>query len=52
MGHNNIGIKKCRTTFLWVLNFGEGVAPKIFNNTDTVNFFKISSQLHVPSGYF
>ena len=20
---NNIGIKKCTTTFLWVLNFGE-----------------------------
>jgi len=22
-GNNNIGIKKCRTTFLWVLNFGQ-----------------------------
>ena len=23
MGKNNIGVKKCRTIFLWVLNFGE-----------------------------
>jgi len=23
LGINNIGIKKCTTTFLWVLNFGE-----------------------------
>ena len=23
LGNNNIGIKKCTTTFLWVLNFGE-----------------------------
>ena len=22
-GNNNIGIKKCTTIFLWVLNFGE-----------------------------
>ena len=22
-GNNNIGIKKCTTNFLWVLNFGE-----------------------------
>ena len=23
LGNNNIGIKKCTTTFLWVLNFGQ-----------------------------
>ena len=23
LGKNNIGVKKCRTIFLWVLNFGE-----------------------------
>ena len=23
LSNNNIGIKKCTTTFLWVLNFGE-----------------------------
>ena len=23
MANNNIGIKKCTTTFLWVLNFGQ-----------------------------
>ena len=23
LGNNYISIKKCRTTFLWVLNFGE-----------------------------
>ena len=23
LGYNNIGIKKCTTIFLWVLNFGE-----------------------------
>ena len=23
LGNNNIGIKKCTTNFLWVLNFGQ-----------------------------
>ena len=23
LGYNNIGIKTCKTTFLWVLNFGK-----------------------------
>ena len=23
LGNNNIGIKKCTTTFLWVLNLGQ-----------------------------
>ena len=30
MGNNNIGIKKCRTNFLWVLYFGE--VGEIFRN--------------------
>ena len=29
-GNNNIGIKKCTTIFLWVLNFGQ--VGKIFKN--------------------
>ena len=29
-GNNNIGIKKCTTNFLWVLNFGE--VGEIFKN--------------------
>ena len=47
LGNNNIGIKKCRTTFLWVLNFGEvGEIFKNFqNHTTTVTFFKNGLQL-------
>ena len=39
-GNNNIGIKKCTTIFLWVLNFGEvGEIFKNFqNHTATVTF--------------
>ena len=42
-GNNNIGIKKCPTIFLWVLNFGEvGEIFKNFqNHTATVTFWKI-----------
>ena len=29
-GNNNIGIKKCTTIFLWVLNFGQ--VGEIFKN--------------------
>ena len=40
LGKNNIGVKKCRTIFLWVLNFGEvGEIFKNFkNHTATVTF--------------
>ena len=46
-GNNNIGIKKCTTNFLWVLNFGEvGEIFKNFqNHTTTVTFFKNGVQL-------
>ena len=46
-GNNNIGIKKCTTNFLWVLNFGEvGEIFKNFqNHTTTVTFFKNGLQL-------
>ena len=42
-GNNKIGIKKCTTIFLWVLNFGEvGEIFKNFqNHTATVTFWKI-----------
>ena len=47
LGNNNIGIKKCTTNFLWVLNFGEvGEIFKNFqNHTTTVTFFKNGLQL-------
>ena len=47
LGNNNISIKKCRTTFLWVLNFGQvGEIFKNFqNHTTTVTFFKNGLQL-------
>ena len=33
-GNNNIGIKKCTTIFLWVLNLGQvGKISRIFKNT-------------------
>ena len=46
-GTNNIGIKKCTTIFLWVLNFGQvGEIFKNFqNHTTTVTFFKNGLQL-------
>merc|ERR1712115_73539 len=46
-GNNKIGIKKCTTNFLWVLNFGEvGEIFKNFqNHTTTVTFFKNGLQL-------
>merc|ERR1712115_114875 len=46
-GNNNIGIKKCTTNILWVLNFGEvGEIFKNFqNHTTTVTFFKNGLQL-------
>ena len=35
LGYNNIGIKKCRTTFLWVLNFGQvGELPQQFSKSN------------------
>ena len=34
LGNNNIGIKKCTTTFLWVLNFGQvGELPQQFSKS-------------------
>ena len=47
LGNNYISIKKCTTTFLWVLNFGQvGEIFKNFqNHTTTVTFFKNGLQL-------
>ena len=47
LGNNYISIKKCTTTFLWVLNFGQvGEIFKNFQNqTTTVTFFKNGVQL-------
>merc|ERR1711954_302383 len=47
LGNNNIGIKKCTTTFLWVLNFGQvGEIFKNFqNHSTTVTFSKNGLQL-------
>ena len=44
-GNNNIGIKKCTTIFLWVLNLGQvGGRRKIFqNHTATMIFSKMVS---------
>ena len=49
LGNNNIGIKKCTTTFLWVLNLGQvGGHQKIFqNHTATMIFSKMVSNLSV-----
>ena len=34
IGNNNIGIKKCTTNFLWVLNFGQvGKLPQQFSKS-------------------
>ena len=40
LGNNNIGIKKCTTTFLWVLNLGQVGGRRNFfqNHTTTVTF--------------
>ena len=40
LGNNNIGIKKCTTTFSWVLNVGQVGGPQFFfqNHTTTVTF--------------
>ena len=47
MGNNNIGIKKCTTNFLWVLNFGQvgEILENFQNHTTTVTFFKNGLQL-------
>ena len=47
LGKNNIGVKKCRTIFLWVLNFGQvGGHQKFFqNHTATMIFQKWSQKL-------
>ena len=47
MGNNNIGIKKCTTSFLWVLNLGQvGGCQKFFQNqTATMIFSKMVSNL-------
>ena len=39
-GNNNIGIKKCTTIFLWVLNLGQVEGRRNFfqNHTTTVTF--------------
>ena len=51
LDNNNIGIKKCTTTFLWVLNFVQvGEFFKNFqNHTTTVTFFKNDLQLVIVS---
>ena len=40
VGNNYISIKKCTTTFLWVLNLGQVGGRQIFfqNHTTTVTF--------------
>ena len=54
MGNNNIGIKKCRTIFLWVLYFGE--VGEIFKNFQKhpvgESFRKNGTQLVGPRGWF
>ena len=49
LGNNNIGIKKCTTTFLWVLNLGQvGGRRKFFqNHTATMIFSKMVSNLSI-----
>ena len=46
-GNNNIGIKKCATNFLWVLNLRQvGGRRKFFqNHTTTVTFWKMVSKV-------
>jgi len=54
LGNNNIGIKKCTTTFLWVLNLGQ--VGEIFKNFQKhprgESFWKNGLQLVGPRGYF
>ena len=47
LGNNNIGIKKCTTTFLWVLNLGQVGGRRIFfqNHTATMIFSKMVSKV-------
>ena len=54
LGNNNIGIKKCTTTFLWVLNLGQvgGRRKKFQNLTTGMIFSKIVSNLSVLKGIF
>ena len=54
LGNNNISIKKCRTTFLWVLNLGQvGGRRKFFQNLTTgMIFSKMVSNLSVLEGIF
>ena len=49
LGNNNIGGKKCTTTFLWVLNLGQvGGHQKIFQNLATgMIFSKMMSNLSI-----
>ena len=54
MGNNNIGIKKCRTNFLWVLYFGEvGEIFKNFQKHPVERIFeKMVPNLSVLEGVF
>ena len=54
MGYNNIGIKKCTTIFLWVLNFGEvGEIFKNFQKHPVERIFeKMVPNLSVLEGIF
>ena len=59
LGNNNIGIKKCTTNFLWVLNFGQvGELPQQFSKSHyygdffqkwspTCDFLKKKRDFHV-----
>ena len=53
-GNNNIGIKKCTTIFLWVLNFGQVGGRRIFfqNHTAGMIFSKMVSNLSILEGIF
>ena len=40
LGHNNIGVKQCRTSFLWLLKFGEvGELPQEFSKSERYGVF-------------
>ena len=47
LGNNNIGIKKCTTNFLWVLNFEQvgGHQKKFQNHIATMIFSKMVSKV-------
>ena len=53
-GNNNIGIKKCTTNFLWVLNFGGvGEILKNFQKHPVGRVFeKMVSNLSILEGIF